>query len=87
MGKTGMIVLQSTLDFYRYIDFTPIAEYLYECIEKTILACSRMKKSKPWKTSCANIFFLDNYNPWRAGASRTVVYKINNLYGNIHIYR
>jgi len=29
-------VLQDTHDFYRYIDFTPVAEYLFQCVEKTI---------------------------------------------------
>ena len=31
-----MEVFQDTQDFYRYLDCTPIAEYLYECVEKTI---------------------------------------------------
>ncbi|MBI5346126.1 MAG: Fic family protein [Chlamydiae bacterium] len=31
-----MKVSQDTADFYRYIDFTPFAEYLYECVDKTI---------------------------------------------------
>ena len=31
-----MIVHQDTKDFYRYIDLTPIAEYLYDCVDKTI---------------------------------------------------
>ncbi|MBA3604025.1 MAG: Fic family protein [Parachlamydiaceae bacterium] len=31
-----MVVQQDTKDYYRYIDFTPIAEYLFECVEKTI---------------------------------------------------
>lgn len=31
-----MDVLQDTKDYYRYIDFTPMAEYLYECVDKTI---------------------------------------------------
>lgn len=31
-----MKVFQETKDFYRFIDFTPIAEYLYECVDKTI---------------------------------------------------
>jgi Fic family protein len=31
-----MLVQQDTKDYYRYIDFTPIAEYLFECVEKTI---------------------------------------------------
>ncbi len=31
-----MTVLQDTSDYYRYIDFTPIAEYLYECVDRTI---------------------------------------------------
>jgi hypothetical protein len=32
-----MIVFQDTKDFYRFIDFTPIVEYLYECIDKTMI--------------------------------------------------
>lgn len=31
-----MTVNQDTLDFYRYIDMTPMAEFLYDCVEKTI---------------------------------------------------
>lgn len=31
-----MTVHQDTLDFYRYIDFTPIVEYLYQCVERII---------------------------------------------------
>lgn len=31
-----MKVLQETKDLYRFIDFTPMAEYLYECVDKTI---------------------------------------------------
>lgn len=38
VDDTGaMTVEQETIDFYRYIDLTPIAEYLYECVDKTIL--------------------------------------------------
>jgi hypothetical protein len=32
-----MTVTQDTIDFYRYIDFTPIVEYLYVCVERTIM--------------------------------------------------
>ncbi len=32
-----MTVFEETVDFYRYVDLTNIAEYLYECAEKTIL--------------------------------------------------
>lgn len=31
-----MTVFQDTHDFYRYIDLTFIAEYLYECVDKTV---------------------------------------------------
>jgi hypothetical protein len=31
-----MDVQQNTKDYYSYIDFTSIAEYLFECVEKTI---------------------------------------------------
>ncbi len=31
-----MNVQQDTKDYYSYIDFTPIAEYLFACVEKTI---------------------------------------------------
>ncbi len=31
-----MTVKSETVDFYRYIDFTPIAEFLYQCVDKTI---------------------------------------------------
>jgi len=31
-----MIVYSETVDFYRYIDFTPIAEFLYQCVHQTI---------------------------------------------------
>lgn len=31
-----MMVNQETGDFYKYIDFTPIAEFLYWCVERTI---------------------------------------------------
>lgn len=31
-----MTVHQDTLDLYRYIDMTPVVEYLYDCVEKTI---------------------------------------------------
>jgi len=31
-----MVVQQDTIDFYRYIDLTPIAEFLYDCVDKTI---------------------------------------------------
>lgn len=34
--KAEMIVTQETVDYYRYIDFTPIAEFLYRCVEQTI---------------------------------------------------
>ena len=30
-------VLQDSRDYYRYIDFTKVAEYLFDCVEKTIL--------------------------------------------------
>ena len=31
-----MTVQEDTSDYYRYIDFTPIVEYLYECVDRTI---------------------------------------------------
>lgn len=31
-----LAVEQATKDFYSYIDFTPMAEYLYECVDKTV---------------------------------------------------
>lgn len=31
-----MVVLQDTIDFYRYIDLTIVAEYLYACVKKTV---------------------------------------------------
>ena len=31
-----MKVSQDTIDYYRFIDFTPMVEYLYECVDKTI---------------------------------------------------
>ena len=31
-----MIIHQETSDFYRYIDLTPMIEYLYDCVDKTI---------------------------------------------------
>ena len=35
--KDGNVeVLNDTLDFYRYFDATPHAEFLYACVEKTI---------------------------------------------------
>lgn len=34
--KGEMTVSQETADFYKYIDFTPLAEFLYRCVEKTI---------------------------------------------------
>lgn len=34
--RSEMTVLQETSDYYKYIDFTLIAEYLYRCVEKTI---------------------------------------------------
>ncbi len=32
----GMTVLQETADLYRFMDFTPFAEFLFDCVEKTI---------------------------------------------------
>ncbi|MES2200048.1 MAG: Fic family protein [Chlamydiota bacterium] len=38
IDDTGeMKVLQETEDFYCYIDLTPMAEYLYECVDRTML--------------------------------------------------
>lgn len=34
--KAEMKVNQETADFYKFIDFTPIAEFLYRCVEQTI---------------------------------------------------
>lgn len=34
--QAEMKVTQETADFYKFIDFTPIAEFLYQCVEKTI---------------------------------------------------
>jgi hypothetical protein len=34
--RAEMTVIQETADHYRYIDFTPIAEFLYRCVEQTI---------------------------------------------------
>ncbi len=31
-----MTVKSETGDFYRYIDFTPIAEFLYQCVDRTV---------------------------------------------------
>lgn len=30
-------MINETADFYRYLDLTPHAEFLYECVEETIL--------------------------------------------------
>ncbi|MFS8564212.1 MAG: hypothetical protein LVR00_07895 [Rhabdochlamydiaceae bacterium] len=32
----ALTVLQESTDYYRYIDFTPVAEYVFECVDKTI---------------------------------------------------
>ncbi len=34
--KGNVEILNKTLDLYRYFDATPVAEFLYECIEETI---------------------------------------------------
>jgi len=34
--RAEMTINQETADFYRYIDYTPIAEFLYKCVEQTI---------------------------------------------------
>ena len=34
--RAEMTVSQETADYYKYIDFTPIAEFLYRCVEQTI---------------------------------------------------
>lgn len=31
-----MTVNSETVDFYRYVDFTPIAEFLYQCVDRTV---------------------------------------------------
>jgi hypothetical protein len=38
VSETGeMKISQDTSDFYRYIDCTLVAEYLYDCVDKTIV--------------------------------------------------
>ena len=34
--KGEMTVLQNTEDYYKFIDFTVIAEYLFQCVERTV---------------------------------------------------
>lgn len=35
-GQGEMTINQKTIDFYKYVDFTPLAEFLYWCVERTI---------------------------------------------------
>lgn len=54
--KFNVRVLNDTADFYRYFDATPHAEFLYECVRKTI------EEDLPAETE-----FLRRYDRFRAG--------------------
>jgi hypothetical protein len=54
-------VLNDTGDFYRYFDATPHAEFLYECVRKTI------EVDLPSETQ-----FLRNFDQFRAGVERII---------------
>jgi hypothetical protein len=66
-------VLNDTADFYRFFDATPHAEFLYECVRKTI------EEDLPGETQ-----FLRSFDLFRAGVESIVDMPertLNNLFG------
>lgn len=56
-----MTVTQDTLKFYQFIDFTSLAEYLFECIEKTIVTDFEQELN-----------FLMNYDKIKSGVKEII---------------
>jgi hypothetical protein len=71
---TGNVkVLNDTGDFYRFFDATPHAEFLYECVRRTI------EQDLPEETR-----FLRNFDTFRAGVENMIDMPertLNNLFG------
>lgn len=66
-------VLNDTGDFYRFFDATPHAEFLYECVQRTI------EQDLPKETR-----FLRNFDAFRAGVENMIDMPertLNNLFG------
>lgn len=59
--KFNVRVLNDSVDFYRYFDATPHAEFLYKCVRKTI------EEDLPNETD-----FLQRYDRFKAGVERVV---------------
>ncbi len=72
-AKGNVRVLNDTGDFYRFFDATPHAEFLYECVQRTI------EQDLPKETQ-----FLRSFDTFRAGVENMVDMPertLNNLFG------
>ncbi|VIO69558.1 hypothetical protein CI1B_27640 [Bradyrhizobium ivorense] len=71
--KGNVKVLNDTADFYRFFDATPHAEFLYECVRRTI------EQDLPNETN-----FLRNFDSFRSGVENIIDMPertLNNLFG------